>query len=172
MNLTSRASLFAAVVVSSTPLAAEPVTAKFTVTDGDSYQVTVQQGGRRLPCPELVTVDRPCELQLERGPATVVADGSPSFDFDYEHTASTSHALHFRRTWPKWVGAVLVSASIASFALWGIKQSRCGGRSPSDRVDCDSAYVGVMFGVPLLALGLPAFIWGLFTGNRTLSRAL
>ncbi len=155
-----------------TALAADPITAKFTVADGEQYEVLVRQRGRQLQCPEPVTAGRPCELQLERGPATVVATGSPSFEFDYTHEGSTRHALDFRRTWPKWVGATLLVASAASFALAGLKASRCGGTSLSDKNDCHNAYVGVVLGLPLFGLGLPAFIWGLFTGNRTVSDAL
>lgn len=153
-------------------LAADPITAKFTVPDGDPYQVVVRQGGKQLPCPAAVTAERPCELQLEKGPATVVATGSPSFEFDYAHTVSTRHELSFRRTWPKWVGATLVVVSAASFALASLKYSKCGGTSLSDKSECRNAYVGLVFGIPLLSLGLPALIYGLFTGNRTVSDAL
>lgn len=151
---------------------ADPVTARFIARDGDEYVVQVQQAGRQQVCPSAVTPAQPCELQLEKGEATVVATGAPSFEFDYDHQTSTQHTLAFRRTWPKWVGAGLLVAAIASFGLGGLYQARCPGSTPTDKVQCDSAYVGFVLGGALAALGLPAFIWGLFTGNRTVSEPL
>ncbi len=152
--------------------AAEPVTARFTVPGGERYQVLVRQGDRQLPCPAPVTADRPCELQLEQGEALIEANGSPSFEFSYEHRVSTSHELQFRRTWPKWVGLGLVIAAIGSFGLGATYQSGCNSTQISDRVHCSTAPAFYALGGVFALLGLPPFIYGFFTGNRTVSTAL
>jgi hypothetical protein len=144
---------------------------RFLASDpGAAYEVTILQNGHSVTCADPVTDSTRCDVWLAVGEAEVKVSGSRGYSFKHDYRAGlTEHHLAYRSRWPVYVGAGLLGAGIAAFALGAQMATQCADGTWAEKVSsCGGDKAGYALGAVLSVMGLGFEVWGLLgTGDRT-----